>query len=570
MLEASVLFLDLTIIFVTIAILSFIAKFFKQPLIPVYIIAGIILVPLTHSLHNGGLVSSISQFGIVFLLFIAGLELDFERLKHVGAVSTMGGTIIVVLLFLIGLGVSSLIGFTGLSSVYMGLVFAFSSTMVVVKLLSDDNELDSLHGKIALGLLIVQDVFAILAFILLTSIGNFSIINLLTLIGSVLAIIVGVFLVSKYILPKLFAFAAESQEVLFIASIAICLLIASLFGQFLNPEALGIGAFIAGLALANLPYNIEIISRISPLKDFFSMLFFLSIGMLLPLSDVPAVIVPSIIFVLMILIIKPVLNYIIISVFGYMPRVAFLTAVTQSQVSEFGLILVFFGIATGQISNSLFASVVVIAILSLTCSSYMFEHKDFLFNKLNKLLCKIGYGEDQSKTLRFLPKKFKKKFILLVGYDRLGYTILETLKKMREIVVVVDFNPAVIKKLMDEKINCVYGDVGDSELLNNLNLNECKLIISTTPHKEANLLLMKKLRNINKKALCFLTSESISDALKLYESGADYVIIPRYIGGKHISFMVRRSKFNPKVLLKQKLSHLNELKRRSGNVTRHR
>ncbi|MBW2998922.1 cation:proton antiporter, partial [Candidatus Woesearchaeota archaeon] len=492
------IFFDLTVIFVISTLLLSIAKILKQPVIPVYIITGILLVPIFEIIHVKDFVSSISYFGIVFLLFIAGLELKFDKLKNVSSVASIGGTILVMLLFLIGIAVASLFGLNVISSIFMGLIFAFSSTMVVVKILSDKKQLDSLHGKIAMGLLVIQDIFAIVAFVALTSYGDFSMAKLVELLINI-AIVSFIFIVAaKYILPKTFSFVAKFQDLLFLTSITVCLFFALIFGIFISPEALGIGAFLAGLALANLPYDLEIISRISPLKDFFSLLFFTSIGMLLPLEYIFANLSFTITFVLLILVLRPIITFIIIRFFNYMPRVAFLTAITQSQISEFGLILAFFGKATGSLSDELFASIIVIAVLSLTLTSYLTKYENKIYGFVKKYLTFFG-GSKTNYDLENLPTKFKKKFILIVGYDRLGYSVLKTLKKKHESIVVVDYNPEVIKKLVEDKIHCIYGDISDSELIGRLKLKNCKLIISTIPEEDSSSLIMQKFKEINNK-----------------------------------------------------------------------
>lgn len=562
------IFFDLTVIFIVTTLLLFIAKILKQPIIPVYIIAGILLVPVFNVLHAQDFVSSISYFGIVFLLFIAGLELKFDKLKHVSYVASIGGTILVILLSLIGLGVSNLLGLDIISSVYMGLIFAFSSTMVVVKILSDKNQLDSLHGKIAMGLLIIQDIFAIIAFIALTSYGEQSLMNIIGLIGKVLILGISLFLFAKLLLPKIIEFSAKSQELLFVTSISVCLFFAATFGIFISPEALGIGAFLGGLALANLPYDLEIISRISPLKDFFSLLFFISLGMLLPLHLIFQNLSITITFILLIIVLRPTITFIIIRLFNYMPRVAYLTAITQSQISEFGLILAFFGKATNSISNELFAAIIVIAIVTLSITPYIFRYEQRIYYFLSKYL-NFFVNTKNPFNLENLPENIKKKFILIVGYDRLGYSILKTLSKKKEEVIVVDFNPEVIKKLMEEGIHCIYGDISDSELLNRLKLKDCKLVISTIPEDDSNLLMMRKYKKLNKSGLCFLTSERISGALDLYKEGADYVIIPRLLGGHHVSNLIEETGFKYEKMLKNKLEHIEELTERKEHVKRH-
>jgi len=566
MLEGGIFF-DLTIIFLVVTMLAFIAKLLKQPLIPVYIISGIILVPVLNLIQDQTFVSSLSQFGIVFLLFIAGLELDFDRLRHVSFVASIGGTILVLVLFLIGFAIANIFSVTSISAVYLGLLFSFSSTMVVVKVLSDRKELDSLHGKIALGFLVIQDVFAIFAFIVLTSYGQSSLFEFFLIILKVFVILISMYLFSKYLLPSIFSFAAKSQELLFVVSIAVCLAFALIFG-LVSPHALGIGAFLAGLALANLPYNVEIISRVGPLKDFFSLLFFIALGMSLPLDSVMSSFYLSITFIFLIIFLRPLITFIVVRFFNYMPRVSFLTALTQSQVSEFALILAFFGLSANHISEDLFSSIIVIAIVSLSLTSYLFQHQSGIYNTLKKYLGWI-LKSNNNYDLEYLPDKINKKFILLLGYDRLGYGILQTLQKRNEIVIVVDFNPEIIKKLMEEGIHCVYGDISDLELLNNLNLKQCKLVISTIPEKTSNLLVLQQIKEINKKALCYLTSETINEAYELYEEGADYVIIPRMIGGKHISNMIETNGFNYKKILQNKIEHLNELSERKKHASRH-
>jgi len=556
-------FIDLTLIFIVVGVLSFVAKLLRQPLIPVYIISGVILAPLTGLLTDQNIITSMSQLGIVFLLFVAGLELDFKRLKNVSFVSTFGGTLLVAVLFLVGLGIAKFLNLPTIAAVYMGLVVAFSSTMVVVKLLSDKDELDSLHGKIGLGLLIVQDIFAIIAFIILTSYNDFSVIT--DIIIRTGLILFGFFLLAKFVFPVLFRFAARSQELLFTVSVMIALSFAMIFGLYVSPEALGIGAFLAGLSLANLPYNIEIISRLGPLKDFFSILFFSALGMILPLNELINVWYVALFFTIFILIAKPFIVYLIIRLFGYVPKVSYLTAIHQSQVSEFGLILVFFGLSSGHVDNSFLTTVVLMAVMTIGLSSYLSQHRELIYSFIKKVL---PYSKEKDVTISNLPAKFKKKFVLLIGYDRLGLSILETLKDMKEEVVVIDFNPEVISSLTEQNINCIYGDLGDTDLYRHLDLAQCKLVISTIPDKKSNKMLMRQYKHKNRKGMYFLTSETMDDALDLYKEGADYVIIPRHVSGKHLSLMVEKFKFKQQNVLRQKKLHIHELERRTKNGRR--
>ncbi len=559
---ASSLFFDIAIIFIVVAVISLLARSLKQPLIPFYILTGVLLVPVFGFIADRDIVTSMSQFGIIFLLFIVGLEMDFNRIKQVSAVSILGGSIIVVLLYGAGMVVANLLGFGLLEAVYFGLVFAFSSTMVTIKLLDDKNELDSLHGKIAIGLLILQDIVAVVAFIVLTWYATPT--ASVTMLGAEIAgLALLFFLCTKFLFPKLFAFAARSQELLFILSIGVCLLFAYLTG-LISPHAFGIGAFVAGLSLGNLPYNLEIGSRINPLKDFFAVLFFISLGMMLPLASIAQYWFPALVMLVLIFILRPLITYFVVRFFKFMPRVSFLTALTQIEISEFGLILVFFGLAASHVGEELFGVVILTAVVSIALTAYPFAYKNQLFHFFHDAL----FRRTEKVDLAYLPEK-KKKFVLLVGYDRLGYSILETLNKLKLIVIVVDYNPDIIQQLIDEKIPCVYGDVADASLLDHLAVEKARLVVSTIPDVEATSLLMKHVREKNKKVPIFVTAESIRDALLFYEEGADYVIIPRYVGGKHVSSLIQQAKGKVTELRKQKRKHLDEIQKRLEKPRKH-
>jgi len=277
------LILELGIIFLSAAILAYISGLFKQPLIPAYILAGVLLGFVT-DIGSNGIVPTIAELGIAFLLFVVGLELDFSRLKNIGFVSTMGGSILSIGLFWIGMFIAGAMGFSVIESVYIGLVIAFSSTMIVIKLLDDKNQLDTLHGRIIIGILLVQDFFAILALFILSSLDTFSLFSVGSSLGLLIGIGIVTYLASRYVFPSIIKHAAKSEELLFVTSVAICLFFIGGF-HYLS-ISIAIGAFIAGIALGNLPYSIEIISLVKPLRDFFAVVFFVALGLALDLGSI--------------------------------------------------------------------------------------------------------------------------------------------------------------------------------------------------------------------------------------------------------------------------------------------
>ncbi|MBU4407003.1 MAG: cation:proton antiporter, partial [Candidatus Altiarchaeota archaeon] len=272
---------DLGIIVLTATLLGLIARVLKQPLILAYVVAGVLIGPAAFRLITSGhMISTFAEMGIAFLLFMVGLELDLSRLKQVGRVSVLCGLGQIAITFVFGFLLSTLLGFQQLESFYIAFILTISSTMVVIKLLSDKNELDTLHGKIALGILLVQDIVTILVLALLTNIGSLSLSTvadpLLKGLGLVsIAIVAGV-----YVTPFLLRYIARSIELLFLFALSWCFVFAA--SSFVLGLSIGVGAFLAGLSLAAFPYNIEIIGRIKSLRDFFATIFFVSLGMQIP------------------------------------------------------------------------------------------------------------------------------------------------------------------------------------------------------------------------------------------------------------------------------------------------
>src|SRR3989344_5313497 len=297
------IFFDIGLVIIVATLFAFIARFFKQPLIPAYILTGLIIGPFLGLITNTEIITTLSEIGIAFLLFIVGLEIDFRKLANVGAISTIGGLIQVLLVFTISFIIALFLGFVQIEAVYLALVIAFSSTMIVIKLLSDKREIDTLHGRIIIGFLLMQDIIAIFVLSILTTLNEFSFLTLFYSIIKGIAIFLIAIFAGKYLFPTIFAFAAKSQELLFVAAIAVSFLFSLIFNYI--GFSIAIGAFVAGITLANLPYNLEIIGKIMPLRDFFSVLFFVSLGMQLLISSFEIILKPLIIFLIITILIKP-------------------------------------------------------------------------------------------------------------------------------------------------------------------------------------------------------------------------------------------------------------------------
>ncbi|MDO8741362.1 MAG: cation:proton antiporter [Candidatus Woesearchaeota archaeon] len=551
------IFLDIGVIIIVAAVGAFLARLIKQPLIPAYVIGGILLGPVLGLIVNNESIATLSEIGIAFLLFIVGLEMDFRKLKNVALVCTAGGLIQMAALFGLGFLIAFLFGFKSFDPLYLGLIIAFSSTMVVIKLLADKGEIETLHGRIIIGILLMEDVVAIFALSLIQNLGNFGLydITISTLKG--IAVFVISWIASKYILPYLFKFAAKTQEILFLGALATSFAFSILFSYL--GFSIVIGAFTAGIALANTNYSIEIAGKIKSLKDFFSTIFFVSLG----LQILPGTIMPMlpllIALILAIIIIKPLLTITICSIFGYKKRPSFIAAISLAQTSEFSLIIVMQGVLLGHISNAFFSMAVVLATATMLFTSYFIKFDNFLYEKIGHLLnfysVFVRYEEEPDNMTEHND-------VALLGYDRIGYSILKKLKLMGYRPIIVDYNPDIIKRLKSQKFSCMYGDVGDSETLAKLGFSHMNMIISTVPDKFDNLLIIKNARESNEKAIMFVTANNVDDALELYDAGADYVILPHFLGGEHVSLLIEKFSADLRSILEIKMRHIEELKER--------
>ncbi len=553
-------FFELGIIIILATLGGLLARLCRQPLIPAYILAGILLGPVFGLIKSSAVLDSLSLFGIAFLLFIVGLELDITKLRDIGKVASLGGIVQVFLTFVLGYFVAQLLGFSHLSAIYLGLILSFSSTMIVVKLLGDKRELNTLHGRIVVGILLMQDIIAIFALSSLATMNGFSpSLFVIALLKAAIVLLI-VFLCSKFIFPGLFHRIASSQELLFLGALSICFVFALLVNAI--GFSIAIGAFIAGVSLAHLPYNIEIIGKVKSLRDFFATIFFVSLGLNLSFGAMQHLVWPLVFLTLFVLLLKPFIILLHVILFGYAKRTAFLSASSLAQISEFGLILAAQGVAAGHIPQDILTLTVLLAMITITLTSYAIKFDIVLYKRLSGLLDKLGIAAFSKRRFHYLPDEQLHYDVVLVGYDRIGYDILASLKRSRKSFVVVDFNPDIIKQLIAHRIPCIYGDISDEEVLERIDFSKTRLVVSTVPAHDVNTALIHKVKRQGHKTITFVTAESINDAMRLYHAGADYVILPHFLGGERLSSMVEEFDGNLAKVTGLKYRHLDELRQR--------
>ena len=547
--------LNLSIIIIVSAILAVIARIVKQPPIIAYLIAGVVVGPLFLNItaSSSEFIQVFAHIGVAFLLFIVGLSLDLRVLKEIGVVSTFAGIAEIIVVGGIGFLISAGLGMGSTTALYIGAALAFSSTVVVVKILSDKKEIDTLHGRIALGILIIQDFAAAIALMAIPLLNSgASQLSVLISFSEVIGIIAAIFLFSAFALNKFMNYLARSQESLFLFGIAWALALAVLFDRL--GFSLEIGALIAGMSLASSKYTLELGSKIKPLRDFFVVLFFVFFGTQLAGQIGWDLVRISLLFSALIIIVKPVIVMTILRIFGYKKKTNFLAGTSLAQISEFSLILILMGYTLGHLSQDIMSMAVLIAIFTIGASSYGIYYSHALFDKLSKIL---GIFEGR----RYMKKEaFKEKYdVILFGYHRIGYKLLNALKETKLSFAVVDHNPNVILSLGKDGINCIYGDASDKGFLSELELENVRLAISTVPDENTNLSIKERLNETGSKAIFIATAEQPRRAFELYEKGVDYVIVPHHLGGEYASEMIKSFCLNAAKYRDAGRKHLKEL-----------
>jgi len=539
-------------------LLSGIARLLKQPLIIGYIATGVLLGPsLLNVVKTSDAIASFAQLGIVVLLFTVGLSLSPKVFRQVGKASLITGAGQIILTTLLGFAISNSLGYSMIVSVYIAAALTFSSTIIVMKTLSDKGDGEALYGRISIGILLVQDVVIMIVLAMVSSLSSGaagSSISLLDL-GAILAIIILLIPLSIYVMPAIMKKVAKSQEYLMLFSLGWCLLLAVIFHKL--KFSMEIGALLAGVTLSLSPYRHEIVSKMKPLRDFFIFLFFISLGSQMVIANLGANIVPILIFSAFVLIGKPIIVYVIMNLLGYTKKSSLFAGLALAQISEFSLILLAMGVKFGQLSPDVLSLVTIVGLITIAGSTYLTMHAEGIFSLISRILPTLN--KKSSARLIKGAGGLRKSEVVIFGFDKIGFSLLKSFKKIGKKYLVVDYNPDVIKYLEATKVNCVYGDAESDDLLYDLSLSKKKMVVSTIPVYEINSLILKNIREYSDETIVILVSNSIEDSLKLYDQGANYVIIPRFLGGEYASKLIEKYEFDLGLFTKAKAKHINNL-----------
>ncbi len=534
--------LSLIFIFLIVLLVSFFFKILRQPLIVSYIIAGILTGPLFFNIiSKESPLLVFSEFGISFLLFMIGLNLNPSVVREVGKVSFVTGIGQIFFTSLIGFFICRFLGFSFVSSLYISIALTFSSTIIIMKLLSDKDALEKLYGRISIGFLIVQDLVAVIILILVSSFTKsssaFEVLTLIFIKGFLVFFLL--FLFGKYILSKMENFLASSQEFLFLFSIVFGLAIAGLFNYI--GLGLEVGALIGGVVFSRYSFSRDVGAKLRPLRDFFLISFFVLLGSSMNLTNLSGLFWPTIIFSLFILIGNPLVVLALMGYLGYSKKTSFMAGLTVAQISEFSLILIALGAKKGHIILEKIGGefihipslVTLVGLITIAGSSYMIMYSEKIFSFLEKPLSFF-----ERKNLKEKESEKKEFFdYVLIGENRVGFAIMQNFLNKKKYLI-VDFNPVRVKKLLSKKINCVYGDISNSAFIEDLYLDKSKMIVSTVPDIDTNLMLISKIREKNKDSIIVAVCNKVSEVSSLYNVGADLVIVPNITAGERLAKII--------------------------------
>lgn len=556
---------DLAICVVAAWLVGVCAQLLKQPLILAYLTAGFLVGPYGIQLvKSRESIEVISRLGLILLLFMIGLEIDLKKILSAGkviitaAVAQILGCLLIGIMFFKGVGFS--LSKEGLDALYLGLGLALSSTVIIVKVLHEKSELDTFSGRLTLGVLVLQDLFAILFLAIQPNLQQASLGVVGSSLGKVAGLVAVAFAVSRFALPPIFSKVARAPEMIFVGSLAWCFLIAGLaVSMHLSAE---MGALVAGVAISTFPYSIDVSAKMMTVRDFFVTLFFVALGMAIPAPTwnyaAWALVAGAVVVVTRLITVAPTLHWA-----GQGMRASVIPAINLAQVSELSMVILTLGAGFGHVSQKAQGIMAYAFVFMGIASTYAMNWSDTLFRMVAPMLSKLGLRDlnDQTAFLR-KPAEVKPK-IFILGFSWTASSLLEEITRHQPALLpellVIDFNPAVNRELKRRQIAGVYGDITQKETLLHMGIEEAEIIVCTIPNillkGMNNLRLLQLLRELNKTARIIVHAELFEDVPKLYASGADYVSLPRLIEAQDLCSVIQAAKNN---LLEQKRAQLDE------------
>jgi Kef-type K+ transport system membrane component KefB len=530
---------DITLCILFAWVLGLLAHFFRQPLILAYLIAGFVIGPFGIGLvKSQESISIISELGLIFMLFMIGLEIDLKKIVRAGRVILFaaGGQLVggcaLGILFFMGIGLSMGGGFDAL---YLCVACALSSTVIIVKVLYEKRELDTLPGRITLGVLVLQDIFAILFLAVQPSLDNLQVSVILLSIARVGALVATALLLSRYVLPWLFHQIARRPELILLGALAWCFLIGEIAEKLhLSRE---MGSLVAGVSLSTFPYALDVTAKVTTLRDFFITLFFVALGMTIPVPNL-SVVGLALIIAAFTVVSRVVTTFAPLYLMKQGLRASLLPAINLAQISEFSLVVIQTGIAAGHIKTQTASAVSFAFVILAVLSTFVMMRSDQITRRAIGPLKRIGLRDlDHAHTADAGHEDGhgEARRIVILGFFRAASALLSEIERqiplLLDQITVIDFNPVVFQTLVDRGSHVVYGDISNVDTLVHAGVGKAELIILSVPDSllkgANNEKLVRHVRTLNPTAKIVATADLLADVNDLYAAGADYVTVTR-------------------------------------------
>ncbi|MCH2037227.1 MAG: cation:proton antiporter [Rickettsiales bacterium] len=536
-------FYELTALIALAAVIGFIGLMLRQPMIVSFIAVGVLAGPSALGIvQSHEHIQLLAELGIAVLLFLVGLKLDLKLIKTLGVVALATGLGQVMFTSVIGYLIGLALGLDTITALYVAVALTFSSTIIIVKLLSDKHEVDSLHGRIAIGFLIVQDLVVVLAMMVLSAFGlgaqEGTEGSVITHIGSVMfygLLMLGfVLLFIRYAATPLVSRIAHSQELLITFAIGWAALLAAIGSQLGFSKELG--GLLAGISLASTPFREAIVARLSSLRDFLLLFFFIALGSQLDLGLLGSQITPAIVFSVFVLIGNPLIVMVIMGLMGYRKRTGFLAGLTVAQISEFSLIFMAMGLSLGHVLPESLGLVTLVGLITISLSVYMITYSHSLYIKLEPMLSiferKTPFREEKLEQTPDVKGNYD---VILFGLGRYGKAIAHYLQKDEFRLLAVDFNPDEVRLWREQGHSAMYGDACDPAFVSGLPLKQVKWVVSAMPqhdtgltYEDPRLLLIQGLKSHRYKGGIAMSSQELHDQELLMERGVNLILFPFY------------------------------------------
>lgn len=519
------------------SVIGMLGMVLRQPLVISFIVVGIVAGPSGLGLVSGGEgLEVLSELGVAVLLFLVGLKLDLHLIRSIGKVSLLAGSSQIILTALIGLGIALLFNISLLVAAFIAVAITFSSTIIIVKLLSDKREIDSLHGRIALGILIVQDLVVVLVMLALSALAAGSaasdpLIGVARLLGFAMIMIIVLGLFMRYAAEPLLQRIARSPELLVTFAIGWAAFIAAVSdGIGFSKE---LGGLVAGIALASTHYRDAISMRLTSLRDFLLLFFFIVLGSRLELTAMQEEWLAAAAFSLFVLIGKPLIVMSVMGWLGYRKRTCFLAGIVLAQISEFSLILVAMGESLGHLDEQAIGLVTLVGLITIGLSTYMIQYSQTLY-----AFCEPWLGLFERRVPQHgqsdaqLPASQNYE-VILFGLGRYGSAMYERLSEANLKILAIDFDPDNVQAWRRRNIPAIYGDMADPDFLAYLPLYNTRWVIAATPivsvaltHNDPRLMLIESLKQHGYAGRIAVAAQHAHDAERLRQKGADLILMP--------------------------------------------